>query len=245
MSRILTIAEPSTIGHIFLILLIAITFSGCERNEEKHTQKSTRIEKSSKVTDIRGITHTSYSQEGQVLQRIAADQFLVRPRQFGVLRVKSINEAYLVNTSIDLHKRTDFDASTEEDLAESLTSSDSAINFSSIIQNLAQARGVGRLTRVISTDLELSIFHNENLRYKILSDKAVIDFNKGQSSFNGFKYIHQEHGFLIRASEAYHDHENNRFVVPGPFSLSSRTTNRQGKGLIINDNGSLIFLDSE
>ncbi|AJF07480.1 hypothetical protein [Geoalkalibacter subterraneus] len=230
---------------ILLILMISITSSACERDGEKHNQNPIRIENSSNVIDIRGITHTSYSHEGKVTQRIAADQFLVRPRQFGGLRVKSINEAYLVNTSIDLHKRPDSDANTEEDLANTSTSSGSGVNLSSVIQNLAQARGVGRLTRVIITDLELNIFLNGNLRYKMLSNKAVIDFNKGQSSFNGFEYFHQDDVFLIRASEAYHDHGNNRFVIPGAFSFSSRTINRHGEGLIINDKGSLTFLDSE
>ncbi|MDO3377610.1 hypothetical protein [Geoalkalibacter halelectricus] len=183
---------------------------------------------------VRGLTYSTYI-EDQLVSRIQTDQFLIKPRQFGAVRVRSVNEAVLVNARFEFQER--FTAGTEmEEAAES-------VDFAQGIEGLTQLRGVGRVTR--GKIAGMSLVYRQDLQpvLRVGARQAVLDFARGESRLEEVIIECLSLRQRVHAPIVYWDRDAQRFFIPGDYRLEKEPgIFTPGRGLVVDLNGNLYPL---
>lgn len=180
--------------------------------------------------EVRGLSFSTYVDD-QLASRIQTDQLLVKPRQFGVFRVKSVNEAVLVNSRFEFHAPGEKAAAEAEDAAR-------AVDFGQSIDGLAQLRGVGRLTQVVISGMSMVYHQDQEASLRMLARQATLDLTRGQSLLEEVVIECLTAGKRIHATQAVWDRDTQRFVIPGSYRLMSPgEAPRPGSGISVGLDG--------
>ena len=183
------------------------------------------------VMDVRGLTYSTYI-EGQLVSRIQTDQLLITPRQFGMMRIKSVNEAVLVNARFEFQEHMAKGAEEGEPVE--------SVDFSQGIEGLTQLRGVGRVTRGNIAGMRLVYRQDQQPRLHMAARRAVLDFARGESRMEDVVIDCVAVRRRIHAATVYWDRDTQRFFIPGDYQLELAPGKfTPGRGLIVDLEGNL------
>lgn len=170
---------------------------------------------------IRGMEYSSYYGNGQLQSRFTADQFLVKPRQFSVFKIKSVNEAILTNTRFEIFGPPPVETDSSNRLTTDGEDGDLGTQLSDGIRGLAELKGMGRITRAVLFGMSMETFFNEKPILHLQAQHATMNISKAEMILE--KAIIENHQTATRliGKEIFWNEKQKTFEIPGEYHLQS------------------------
>jgi hypothetical protein len=173
--------------------------------------------------------YSSYYGNGQLQSRVTADQFLVKPRQFSVFKIKSVNEAILTNTRFEIFGPPPVDTDSSNRLTTDGEDGDLGTQLSDGIRGLAELKGMGRITRAVLFGMSMETFFNEKPILHLQAQHATMNISKAEMILE--KAIIENHQTATRliGKEIFWNEKQKTFKIPGEYHLQTPSGTIRGE----------------
>lgn len=170
---------------------------------------------SERPLQIEGLEYTNY-EEGRVVSRIKMDRLDVRPRKFGIFRIKSVNEVYLKRMSLVM-----FTHNGQVTVDSSAQAPSMGKMLVDSLQGLSQLRNLGRIQRVLMDNLELLTVRAEpkKLEKVVRARKAVFDVRKKVMALEHAYIENFTHKRRLKADKIKWDERHKHWIVEQQAAL--------------------------
>lgn len=218
---------------IAYILSLVLVLGGCESQPEELVPEQVLPNETS--MSAKSLSFSNY-EDGRLTSRFQVDQMVVKPRKFGIFRVKSINEALLLNALFVFHQY----SAAEEKVSDRPEGASKKPDLTDGIQGLAELRGVGRLTRAVVDGMTLEFLHDKEMVLRAQMEKAFIDLQKNESRFEKSVFQLSRQKIILLGEEAFWDKKNKKFIIPGPYRILEGGDRKTGTGIAIDLAGNIF-----
>lgn len=179
---------------------------------------------------IKGLVFSNY--EGDRLQsRVKADQLLVKPRQFSVFRIKSVNEVVLTNTFFEIYQYPAEKGSAAGEERFSL-----GAQLTSGVKGLAGLKGMGRVTRAVLLGMKMEVLNSGHPHLRLSAQNAEMSINKAEMQMENVLIENPVSGKRLISKVVIWDEKNRVFVVPGEYRLQTPGGISVGKNVAVDLN---------
>lgn len=198
----------AVLGGLFWLIMLAP--SPENRLQKQPTSSSTR------PLAISGLSYTA-TEHGIPISRIHVDQLQVRPRRFGALHIRSVNELVLVNAQFDLYQAFPPASHTLAPTEQRKLSLQSGLNDS--LKGVTKLQGMGYISRAWADKLTLRAYGDRRLALAILARNASFDFKKQQTTFLDATITGEDGHFQLATAKLIWDEKAGLFSVPDAYTI--------------------------
>ncbi len=216
-------------------LLLFLTLSGCDESGQAPPKARNAHTNPSRPLDIKGLIFSTYGEQGSLTQRISAKQLMVKPRKFGVFRVKSVNEVVFVAVEFEFYRQFAEDGNSKDD-------SSLAAGMAEGMYGLSELKGIGRLTRAAMVGIKMRVLSQGKETFSLLAESGEIELKSKKTSFENVRFSLPANQSILEAKKSVWDKELQAFVVAGEYVLQTPKGEQRGRGAAIKDDGSLMLI---
>lgn len=211
---------------ILLLSLIVVALVGCGRKQTAALDNN----RPRYLVQMIDFISRSYSTEGRVARVVAADDLVIRPRNYGVFNIKSLNEVVLTNVRI------------EEHLYDDKLDAQSGIGLERDILGVVGNEGMrsgsnkefGLITRVVINKFELAKFIDKRQTILLKAEQASMGKKKHQVVFNQATLEQLATGKRLISEKLIWDKNQDAFLIPGSYTLQTPERQTQGHNVWMN-----------
>ncbi len=178
---------------------------------------------------ITGLVYDSY-RNNKLATSIRAEQLQVKPRKFGIFRVRNLNEVSLKRTRFDLFQDSSVAAEGENQAQMSLTA-----GFAEGVNGLTGLRGMGQISRATIDSMSLNISRDGKPWLHLQARSAIFDLKKHLFDFNKARLLGPQKDFQLVTALLRWDEQQKIFHVPGDYRLITSEGIKQGSGAVVDD----------
>jgi hypothetical protein len=235
-----------------MVALIAVLLNQVTSSTEEDANSSDIRRASTRAINAESLCIACYSDATLDLS-ISVDQGIVLPRRVGIFRLKTLNEVLLRKVEVGVYNPDlDFGRLIKNPVAahdasggetgpairsnESLLSSSVGL-FSAKIQ-------AGRIVSVRTTEIRINLFKHGSLSLTLIAERSVTEADRDYTSLNNVRLFNHKEDFLVTAPEAVYQHADNRLEIQGQYMFKRRDMQRRGKGIFIQRDGAVTFLNT-
>jgi hypothetical protein len=216
-----------TMAAILLISLIVMALIGVEQRQ----LEALGNDRPRYLTQITNFTYTSYNDKGRQESVLAANDLVIRPRNYRAFNIKSINEVDLTNARIKEYTYTN-----KPDIQAGITPDKSILQ---VIGNEDMWSGddknkFGLITRVIINKFEFSRFSNSTQTHHLKAEQASVGKKKHKIVFNQVVLEHMATGKRLISEKLIWDKKQDSFLVPGNYILQTPKREIRGHNVRMN-----------
>jgi len=182
---------------------------------------------SQKPLSIIDMAYNTYRDE-ELVSKIQVQEFQVRPRKFGIFRIRNINEVALRKARFDLFHGTS--AKAGQDAREEVSLS---AGLSESINGLAGLRGMGQITRATMDPMVLNIYRDGQPSLHLQAGRAIFDLKKQLFDFKKTRLLGPRKNFQLVTPLLRWDEQHKVFLVPGEYRLITGEGIRKGSGAVV------------
>lgn len=173
-----------------------------------------------------GFTLTQFSGD-ELTGRLHADQLLVVPKRFGILRVATVGELVLTGVRFEVFERTR--PAPSPGAAVRRREAERAPVVAAAL--LPRPSGARHVVAASVFGLEWTVHRDGVPIARIEADRARADAGRGEVALRRFQMVHLPTGRRITASRALWRAESSTFSIPGAYELHDGGRVDRGRGL--------------
>ena len=220
-------ASSITIAAILLLSLVIMALTGIEQWQPEELGD----DKPRYLTQITNFTYTSYNAEGRQESVLAANDLVIRPRNYRAFNIKSINEVGLTNARIREYAYTN-----KPDRQTGITPDKDILQ---VVGNEDMWSGndknkFGLITRVVINKFEFSRFSNSTQTHLLKAEQASVGKKKHRIVFNQAVLEHLTTGKRLISEKLIWDKKQDSFLVPGNYILQTPEREIRGHNVRMN-----------
>lgn len=185
---------------------------------------------------IKGISSSSYDNNGRLLMQIKADEIKVNPRRFFVFNIKSINEITITNIKAAFYF---YEDKPKSDADKPQLEVDLLNLYEGVMHQKkgnAVPKELGRITRGVIKGFTLEIYKKGKIFVIVKANEGEIDFRK---KIVEMKDVHLEEIMskkVIKSNFAVWDNKEKVFKIPGEYIATTPKGSAKANGLRVDLN---------
>jgi hypothetical protein len=185
---------------------------------------------------IKGISSSTYDNNGRLLMQIKADEIKVNPRRFFVFNIKSINEVTITNIKAAFYF---YEDKPKSDSDKPQLDIDLLNLYEGVMHQKkgnAVPKELGRITRGVIKGFTLEIYKKGKLFVIVKANEGEIDFRKKTVEM---KNAHLEEVIskkIIKSNFAVWDNKEKVFKIPGEYIATTPKGSAKANGLRVDLN---------
>jgi lipopolysaccharide export system protein LptC len=220
-------ASSITMAIILLLSLIVVALVGCGHKQTVALDN----DRPRYLVQMIGFISTSYNTEGRVASVVAADDLVIRPRNYRGFNIRSLNEVVLTNVRIEEHL---YDNKPDTQAGISLERDILGVVGKEGSNKEGSNKEFGLITRVVINKFELAKFIDKRQTILLKAEQASIGKKKHQVVFNQAVLEQLATGKRLISEKLIWDKNQDAFLIPGSYILQTSERQTQGHNVWMN-----------
>lgn len=217
-------------AHLILILLLivaaALAVSVFQGTSQPDLGGLSQDESSAGPMSIRGFDFATYEGD-RLATRVQAGQFRVKPRKFGIFKLRSVNEVALSKARLEIHRPPEQDGKNVGVL------SPLGEQLGSRAQGLLGGKGVGNITRAVMDGVELVFYGGGSPHLRVSAQAGEMDFRSKEIRMREAVLEHLPSQRKIASKVIVWDEREGLFRVPGAYQATTPKGRATGRGISV------------